>query len=77
MMERKIAELIDYGGLQKNVRFEERLTCTVAEACSAIGLSRAKVYKLISGGVVESVRVGRRRLVKVESLKRLTDTSHH
>ncbi len=56
------------------IPFDERLTCSVAEACSAIGLSRSKVYELIGGGAVETVMIGRRRLVRVPSLKRLLGT---
>ena len=52
--------------------FGERLTCSVAEASKAIGLSRSKLYELISGGEVQSVTIGRRRLVSVSSLMRLT-----
>jgi excisionase family DNA binding protein len=54
------------------IAFGERLTCSVAEACKAIGLSRSKVYELISGGEVQSMTIGRRRLVSVPSLQRLT-----
>ena len=52
--------------------FGERLTCSVAEASKAVGLSRSKLYELISGGEVQSVTIGRRRLVSVSSLMRLT-----
>ena len=48
-----------------------RLTCTVREACSATGIGKTKMHELISGGAVESAKVGRRRLVKVPSLLRL------
>ena len=54
------------------IAFVERLTCSVDEACKAIGLSRSKVYELISSGDVQSVTIGRRRLVSVSSLIRLT-----
>lgn len=53
------------------IPFDERLTCSVAEACTAVGLSRSKIYELIAGGAVETVLIGRRRLVRVPSLKRL------
>jgi len=56
-----------------HVPFEERLTCSVAEACDAIGLSRAKIYELIAGGAVDSLTIGRRRLIRVPSLKRLVN----
>jgi excisionase family DNA binding protein len=54
------------------IAFGERLTCSVAEASQAIGLSRSKIYELMSGGEVQSVTIGRRRLVSVSSLFRLT-----
>ena len=57
------------------IPFEERLTCSVAEACTAVGLSRSKIYELIGGGAVETVMIGRRRLVRVHSLKRLLSPS--
>ncbi len=53
------------------IPFDERLTCSVAEAGSAIGVSRAMIYKMISSGDIETIKIGRRRLVKVFSLKRL------
>ena len=56
----------------ETIAFSERLTCSVAEACKAVGLSRSKIYELISGGEVQSITIGRRRLVSVPSLKRLT-----
>jgi excisionase family DNA binding protein len=61
-----------YPSTGEPIAFVERLTCSVAEACKAIGLSRSKVYELISGGQVQSVTIGRRRLVSVSSLIRLT-----
>jgi excisionase family DNA binding protein len=51
-----------------SIRFEERPTCTVAEACNAIGLGKTKFYELMGKGAVETIRVGRRRLVRVPSL---------
>jgi len=54
----------------KTIRFEERPTCTVKEACAAAGLGKTKLHELIGDGAVESVKVGRRRLVKVPSLLR-------
>jgi excisionase family DNA binding protein len=56
----------------ETLAFGERLACSVAEASKAVGLSRSKIYELISGGEVQSVTIGRRRLVSVSSLMRLT-----
>jgi excisionase family DNA binding protein len=52
------------------VPFVERPTCTIAEACSAVGFGKTKLYELIDGGEVDSIRIGRRRLVRVPSLLR-------
>ncbi len=50
------------------VPFHERITCTVPEACQAIGLGRSKLYELIAGGQLRTTTIGRRRLVVVQSL---------
>jgi len=55
------------------IPFAERLTCTIAEACAATGLGRTKLYELIGNGRVETAIIGRRRLVKVRSLRQLLD----
>ena len=51
--------------------FAQRLTCTIAEACKATGLGRTKLYELIGGGYLDTITIGRRRLVRVTSLLRL------
>ena len=56
-----------------NVPFQERPTCTVAEACDAVGLGKTKFYELMGAGAVETISVGRRRLVRVPSLLRFLD----
>ncbi|MGA9795718.1 MAG: helix-turn-helix domain-containing protein [Rhizomicrobium sp.] len=52
----------------KDVPFMERPTCTIKEACKAAGMGRTKFYKLINGGELKTISVGRRRLVQVPSL---------
>jgi excisionase family DNA binding protein len=49
--------------------FQERLTCSIAEACSATGLGKTKLYELIGQHAIATTTVGRRRLVQVESLR--------
>jgi len=58
---------------RSNIPFHERPTCTVAEACDAIGLGKTKFYELMGAGAVETISVGRRRLVRVPSLLRFLD----
>lgn len=47
------------------------ITVTVAEAKRLSGLGHTKLWELIGSGVLETVRVGRRRLVIYASLCRL------
>ena len=55
----------------KRTPFVQRPTCTIAEACDAVGLGRTKLYELIGGGEIDTVTIGRRRLVRVGSLLKL------
>ena len=48
-----------------------KITATVKEACQMSGLGKTKLYELMSQGKLETTTVGRRRLVKVESLRAL------
>lgn len=50
---------------------ERRLACSVEEAAYLVGLSRAYLYVLIGDGQIETIKIGRRRLVLLESLTRL------
>ena len=49
----------------------EILTVSVAEACRLIGIGRTKVYELINERRLETVKLGRRTLVKVQSIRSL------
>jgi excisionase family DNA binding protein len=49
----------------------EAITVTVNDAAKALGIGRVTLYKHIKSGAIETVRLGGRRLVKVESLRRL------
>jgi excisionase family DNA binding protein len=53
---------------ESRVPFNQRLTCTVLEACQAIGVGRTKLYELIGCGKLCTTTIGRRRLVVVASL---------
>lgn len=70
MTAKKPAPTIDYSGLQKGIPFSERPTCSIAEACKAVGFGRTKLYELMEDGAVETTKIGRRRLVRVPSLLR-------
>jgi hypothetical protein len=63
---------LDGGGtgiLNTNIiPFRERVSCTIAEACSGTGLSRSKLYEEIGAGRVQTAKIGKRTLVVVPSL---------
>jgi excisionase family DNA binding protein len=50
------------------IPFAQRLTCTTREACEVTGLGRSNLYELIGRGALDTVTIGRRRLVQVTSL---------
>lgn len=49
------------------------ITLTVRKATAESGLGKTKLYALMRDGHLESVRVGRRRLVKADSLRALLE----
>jgi hypothetical protein len=53
------------------IPFYERISCTIEEAVQGTGIGRSKLYEEIKRGTVDTVTVGRRRLVLVGSLKEL------
>lgn len=58
----------DARSFERPIPFRERPTCTIKEACRAVGLGRTKLYELINGGSLKTTTIGRRRLVLVPSL---------
>lgn len=53
----------------------EPLTVTIDGAKKATGLGATKIYELISQGKLESVKVGRRTLVKTASIRALVEAA--
>ena len=49
----------------------ESLLCSIADAAKALGVGRSKLYELIDGGQLETVTIGRRRLVRTHSIRTL------
>jgi excisionase family DNA binding protein len=49
----------------------ERLTLTVEEAASLLGISRNLAYELVAEGQIPSIRLGRRVLVPRQALYRM------
>lgn len=46
---------------------------SVPDAAKALGVGRSKIYELIAEERLETVTIGRRRLVRVESVRALSD----
>jgi excisionase family DNA binding protein len=49
----------------------EVLAVSISDAAKALGLGRTSIYAMIAEGRLEAFKLGRRRLVKVESIRRL------
>lgn len=47
------------------------LAYSVADACRALSLGKTRIYQLINEGKLQSRKVGKRRLIPAESLRRL------
>jgi excisionase family DNA binding protein len=53
----------------------ERLTLTVEEAATSLGISRASAYEAVRRGDIPAVRIGRRILVPRAALERFLDSA--
>lgn len=49
----------------------EQLLYSIPDAAKALGLGRSKTYDLIQSGQLETVTIGRRRLVRGTSIQAL------
>ncbi len=47
------------------------ITVSIKTACELSGLSRSTIWKLVADGTLESISVGRKRLILFESLETL------
>jgi excisionase family DNA binding protein len=48
-----------------------KITCSIKDATELTGLGKTTLYSLMAEGKVTSTRVGTKRLIHVESLRRL------
>ena len=44
------------------------LLCSIPDAAGALSISRSKTYELIGNGTLLTVTIGRRRLVRLDSV---------
>lgn len=48
---------------------------SINDTAKALGLGRTSIYGLLRSGRLEAVKLGRRTLVKVDSIRRLIETA--
>ena len=51
----------------------EKLLVSISDAAIALSVGRTTVYELMRDGQLDSRKMGRRRLITAESLRRLVD----
>ena len=51
----------------------EPLLCPIPEAARLLGIGRSLLYQRLNSGDLVSVKIGTRRLVKMDSIKALID----
>jgi excisionase family DNA binding protein len=49
------------------------ITCSIREFCRLSGISRSRVYELLSDGKLESICLGSRRLILLDSYRLLIE----
>jgi excisionase family DNA binding protein len=50
---------------------------SIEEACRVFGIGRTKLYELIRGHVLPTIKVGKRRLVRPDTLRRVVASLEH
>ncbi len=51
----------------------DKLGYTVPEAADAISISRSELYLRLASGEIESIKIGRRRIIPVSALQEWVD----
>lgn len=51
----------------------ERIYISIREAGSALGVSRSTIYRLMDGGHLQAVKIGRRRLIRRDAIAGLIE----
>jgi excisionase family DNA binding protein len=50
-----------------------QFVCSVHDAARMLGIGRTKIYDLLAKGELVSLRIGTRRLIKLDSIRSLID----
>jgi excisionase family DNA binding protein len=53
----------------------EVLAVSINDAAKVVGLGRTSIYAMIADGQLDAFKLGRRRLVRVDSIRRLVAAS--
>ena len=61
---------------QPTVPFDQRVAVSIRDAVEIIGIGRSKLCECINMGAVRTVKIGRRRLVLVDSTRILLKRPH-
>jgi excisionase family DNA binding protein len=51
----------------------EPITASIPEFCRISGLGRSTVYEMLGDGSLDSITIGRRRLILIDSYRRLIE----
>jgi excisionase family DNA binding protein len=51
----------------------EPITTTIGDFCRLTGLGRSTIYELLGDGRLDSVKIGKRRLILLDSYRRLIE----
>lgn len=51
----------------------QRLLLSIEDAAAALAIGRSKTYQLISDGRLLTVNIGRRRLVRIDSVRAIAN----
>ncbi len=53
----------------------EPITLSIADTCKVLGIGRTTAWRLVNAGDLLTIRIGSRRLVTAESVKRFVERS--
>lgn len=53
----------------------EKFAYSIKETAAALGVGRTSIYAMIGDGRLETFKVGRRTLIKADSVRRLVDSN--
>jgi excisionase family DNA binding protein len=51
----------------------DRITAPIGEFCKLAGIGRSLVYEMIGDGRLDSITIGKRRLIVLDSYRRLVE----